>query len=193
MLTAARQPRSHPTAPLVQQNGLEFPEAPRDLPATGLDRGFLADLALKIAHALPQCTTRWVAEQMCLPLPLVENLLEEMAGKHLLEVLGQEGPFNHRYSATRNGHERALRARGVCGYAGPAPVTLDAYAAMIHYQHSRFPEVTLEDVQAALSELVLPPDDQLTAALAVISQRSLFVYGPPGNGKTSLARLLHNV
>lgn len=193
MQTAARQPGPQPPSPLVRQNGLEVPEAPRDLPATGLDRGFLADLALKTAHALPQCNTRWVAEQMCLPVPLVESLLQDMAREHLLEVLGQEGPFNRRYSATRNGHDRALRARGVCGYVGPAPVTLDAYATMIHYQHSRFPEVTLENVQAALSELVLPPDDQLTAALAAISQRSLFVFGPPGNGKTSLARLLHNV
>ncbi len=182
-----------PSAPLIPQHGLEVPEAPRDLQATGLDRGFLADLALKTAHALPQCTTKWVAEQMCLPLPLVEGLLEGMAREHLLEVLGQEGPFNRRYTASGKGHERAQRVRGSCGYVGPAPVTLDAYATMIHHQHSRFPEVTLEDVQSALADLVLPPDDVLTAALAVMSQRSLFVFGPPGNGKTSLARLLHGV
>ena len=64
---------------------------------------------------------------------------------------------------------------------------------MASYQYSRFPEVKLKDVQAALSELVLPADDLLTGALAVMSQRSLFVFGPPGNGKTSLARLLHGV
>jgi predicted ATPase with chaperone activity len=51
----------------------------------------------------------------------------------------------------------------------------------------------LEAVKSALEELVLPEDTVLTAALAFMSQRSLFLFGPSGNGKTSLARLLHNV
>src|SRR5262249_14343813 len=157
------------------------------------DRGFLADLALKTAHLLPQCSTKWVAGQMLLPLPLVEELLQQMARDHLLEVLGHEGPFNHRYGVAGRGHERAVRAASLCGYAGPAPVTLDVYAEMIHFQHSQFPEVTLDEVRGALSDLVLPPEDLVTAALAVMSQRSLFILGPPGNGKTSMARCLHTV
>jgi predicted ATPase with chaperone activity len=72
-------------------------------------------------------------------------------------------------------------------------VSLDAYSAMIHFQHSQFPEVSLADVQIALTDLVLPPEDVLTSALAFMSQRSLFLFGPPGTGKTSLARLLRNV
>jgi predicted ATPase with chaperone activity len=153
----------------------------------------LCDLALKTAHALPRCTTKWIAGQMHLPVSLVEELLEQMAKDHLLEVLGQEGPFNRRYTVSGRGHERALRLLNISGYVGPAPVSLEAYSALIYLQHSQFPEVSLQEVQQALGDLVLPADDIMTAALAFMSQRSLFVFGPPGNGKTSLARLLHNV
>jgi hypothetical protein len=189
----ANPPRKNSLPALIDQNGVQAPEAPRDPNATGIDRGFLADLALKAAHALPQCTTRWLSNHLCMPQALVEELLQQMARDHLLEVLGLEGPFNHRYAVSGRGHERAQRLIDISSYAGPAPVSLETYAEMIHFQHSQFPDVTLEDVRDSLADLVLPPEDVMTAALAAMSQRSLFVFGPPGNGKTTLARLLHNV
>jgi hypothetical protein len=178
---------------MIQVGDVSAPAAPLDLEATGVERNVLCDLALKTAHALPRCTTKWIAGQMHLPVPLVEELLEQMAKDHLLDVLGQEGPFNRRYTISGRGHERALRLLNISGYVGPAPVSLEAYSSLIYLQQSQFPEVSLEEVQRALGDLVLPQDDIMTAALAFMSQRSLFVFGPPGNGKTSLARLLHNV
>jgi hypothetical protein len=179
--------------PMIQLGNVSAPAAPLDLDGTGVERTVLCDLALKTAHALPRCTTRWIAGQMHLSVPLVEELLEQMAKDHLLEVLGQEGPFNRRYTVSGRGHERVLRLLNISGYVGPTPVSLEAYSALIYLQHSQFPEVSLAEVQQALGDLVLPADDVMTSALAFMSQRSLFVFGPPGNGKTSLARLLHNV
>jgi hypothetical protein len=184
---------SDPFPPMIQIGNVSAPAAPVDLDGTGLERTILSDLALKTAHTLPRCTTKWIAGQMHLPVPLVEELLEQMAKDHLLEVLGQEGPFNRRYTLSGRGHERVLRLLNLSGYVGPSPVSLEAYSNLIYLQHSQFPEVSLAEVQRALGELVLPPDDVMTSALAFMSQRSLFVFGPPGNGKTSLARLLHNV
>jgi hypothetical protein len=181
------------SARLVTTDGVPAPEAPRDLAATGIEPTVLAELALKAAHLLPRCTTNWVAGQLHLPLPLTEQLLEQLTQQHLTEVLGQEGPFDRRYAVTARGHERAVRLLEVSGYVGPVPVPLDAYAEMVTRQRREFPEVALGDVQKALAELVLPPEDVLTAALAVMSQRSLFIFGPAGNGKTSMARLLHGV
>ena len=63
---------------------------------------------------------------------------------------------------------------------------------MIEWQLTQAPEVTRKDVADALSELVLREEDALLAGLAALSTRSLFVYGPAGNGKTSLGRMLHN-
>ena len=178
---------------MIQVGDVSAPAAPVDLETTGVDRSVLCDLALKTAHSLPRCTTKWIAGQMHLPVPLAEELLEQMAKDHLLDVLGQEGPFNRRYTVSGRGHERALRLLDVSSYVGPAPVSLEAYSSLMYLQHSQFPEVSLEEVRRALGDLVLPQDDIMTAALAFMSQRSLFVFGPPGNGKTSLARLLHNV
>jgi predicted ATPase with chaperone activity len=128
---------------------------------------------------------------MRLPIPLIEELLLEMARDHFLEILGLESPSNHRYAVAGRGHERVSRLLQASSYAGPAPVTLQAYAAMISCEKQRFPEITLDDVRASLSDLVLAADQTLVVALAVTSGRSLFLWGPTGNGKTAVAHAVH--
>src|SRR5262249_59303017 len=70
-------------------------------------------------------------------------------------------------------------------------VGLETYAAMLRWQFAHAPQVQPEHVAAALSSLVLAPRAAQLAGLAVSSGRSLFVYGPPGNGKSSLGRQIH--
>jgi predicted ATPase with chaperone activity len=79
----------------------------------------------------------------------------------------------------------------ICAYVGPAPVSLRAYGAMLRWQFAQTPQVKPEHVTAALAGLVLDTKAAQLAGLAVSSGRSLFVYGPPGNGKSSLGRQLH--
>src|SRR5580704_17786932 len=102
--------------PMLEQEGIRFPEVPRDVKGTGLNAHVLANLVLKTVQAIPRCTTKWVAGQLHLPLNIVEELLSQMVGDHLVEVLGHEGPFNRRYAATDRGHERALRIMQTAGY-----------------------------------------------------------------------------
>jgi predicted ATPase with chaperone activity len=178
---------------MIEQDGVLVPQAPTDIASTGIDHEILLDLALKLAHTAGHSTTQWIAGQMRMPVSLVEEeLLQPMTSDRLLEVLGQEGPFNRRYAVSLRGRERALQLLNMCGYIGPAPVTVELYRAMLRLHQSQVAEPTFDAVRAALSDLVLPPEDVLTAALAVVSQRSLFLFGPAGNGKTSIARLLHD-
>lgn len=177
---------------MIEQGGVICPEAPPDVYATGVPAGTLADLLLKAAFTVPQFTSEWAAGQTHLPMPLVEDLCQRMKADHLLDVLGQLGPFNCRYSITDKGRERARRLMEICGYIGPAPVSLESYTAMIDWQLSQFPTIDFELVKEALGPLTLPEDDVYTAALAVMSNRSLFLSGPPGNGKTSIAKLIHD-
>ena len=177
--------------PLLTHGGELVPKAPTDPGDAGISPVTLRDLALKAAYTVPQFTTEWAARQLCLPQVLVGELLEQMNNDHLLDILGTSGPFGFRYAISGRGRERAARLLEVSGYIGPAPVSLEAYTAMIEWQLARAPEVTREHVAASLSELVLPEEDVLLAGLAASSGRSLFLFGPPGNGKTTLGRLIH--
>jgi predicted ATPase with chaperone activity len=176
---------------MFEQDGVLCPQIPANLAAVGIESEILAELALKTINTVGACTTQWAAGQLRLPLSIVEELLQQLYQERLLELLGQEGPFNNKYAISGRGRERALQALDAAGYIGPAPVPVELYRAMLRLHQSQVPEPTFEAVQSALSELVLLPEDVLTAALAVVSQRSLFLFGPSGNGKTSLARALH--
>src|SRR6516164_2227206 len=76
------------------------PQAPRDLVETGIDPAFLADLALKAGYTVPNFSTEWAARRLHLPLPLMQDILEQLRVDRLAEVLGQDGPFGYRFAVT---------------------------------------------------------------------------------------------
>jgi hypothetical protein len=167
------------------------PAAPKDLRGTGLDLSVVSHLALKTAYTVPQFTTEWAARRLHLPQPVVNEVLEQLRSDSMLDILGSSGPFGFRYAISGRGRERAARLMEISGYVGPAPVSLDDYTAIIEWQLARSPKVLPEHVADSLSQLILREDDALLAGLAVSSGRSLFVFGPPGNGKSSVGRLVH--
>ena len=180
-----------PLPPVVEKDGIAVPAAPADAELTGIAADDLLDLVLKTTATVPRCSTEWVAERVHLPLTIVDGLLQQLADDHLLEVLGAEPVVGYRYAITGLGREHAGRLFEICGYVGPAPISLEAYTEMLKWQLSSFPRADLEDVQRALAHLVVSAESLQTAALAAMSQRSLFLSGPPGNGKTSIATALH--
>jgi len=169
------------------------PAAPGAIAETGLDQQTLVELLLKLVNSVPKLTSAWAGQRLCLPEPLIEKLLWQMKQDQLVEILGQSGPFDYCYTITARGREQAMRATEVCGYIGPAPVSLESYCAMLEQQLARRQAVDLQQVRQALAQIVLPESAVEVAALAALSGRSLFLFGPPGNGKTSVARLLHQV
>jgi hypothetical protein len=168
------------------------PLAPRDLAETGIDPAFLADLALKAGYTVPNFSTEWAARRLHLPLPLMQEVMEQLRIDRLVEVLGQDGPFSYRFAVTQRGRDRAGRLLEISGYVGPAPVSLSAYVALLEEQLASLPPASPEDVQAALASLVLPSEAVQVVGFAASSGRSLFLFGPPGNGKTTVGRLLHD-
>jgi hypothetical protein len=168
------------------------PAAPTDLRDTGLDPTVLADLALKAAYTVPSFTTEWAARRLHLPQVLVGELLEGLREDRFLEILGDSGLFGLRYATTQRGRERIGRLLEVSGYVGPAPVALATYTWMLEFQVVQAPPVLPEHVAASIKDLVLPEQAEFLAGLAASSGRSLFLYGPPGSGKTSLGRALNN-
>lgn len=179
---------------LIQmEDGSFAPQAPASVAATGIDRSVLSGLALKTAYVLPQFTAEDIARRLSLPQLVVAELLDGLQSEKLLEVLGHREDKGYRYLISQAGRERAQRLLDISGYIGPAPVSLDAYTAMFEYIASQPHSVTTAQVQQSLSGLVMPPEAVEIAGMAISSGRSLFLSGPPGNGKTSMGRALHNV
>src|SRR5262245_53811219 len=168
------------------------PPVPESLEATGLSFQFLADLALKIAATESSMTTAGVAEKICLPLPLTEQLMQHLYREKVVEVRGNVGFSNQRYAVLDRGWDQLKRLIEISGYVGPAPVSLAAYSAMMRSQSQ--PEELIEEdhVRAAFHDLVLPDSLIETLGFTINSRRSLFISGIPGTGKTSIAERINN-
>jgi MoxR-like ATPase len=171
--------------------GVLAPAAPKSPEETGLDTWVLSDLVMRCAATVPHLTTDWAARQLRLPHALLERIFWQLKEDQLVEILGQVDELNYRYASTNRGREHAKRLLEICGYVGPAPVSLAAYTAMLDWQTAQRGPADFDHVRRTVAEtLVLPEQAVEVAALATSSARSLFVFGPPGNGKTSLGRTL---
>jgi hypothetical protein len=177
--------------PLHRAGDLVAPAPPQEIAASGLDEMTLTGLVLKLGYTVARFSTAWVSKHLHLPLALAGQLLDKLSFDGLVEQTMQTSHTSSHYRITENGLEHVKRLVDVCGYIGPAPVHLDTYAAMLRWQFANAPPVQPENVVSALSGLVLSDKAGHLAGLAVSSGRSLFVYGPPGNGKSSLGRQLH--
>ena len=125
--------RSHLPS-LIKLGNAMVPAAPASLNAMGIPPSVLTDLALKLAQTMPRFTSDWAASQLCLSIGVIEKLFWALREEQLIEILGQEGPLNYRYAITQRGREFARRLVEVCGYIGPAPVSLENYAALLEWQ-----------------------------------------------------------
>lgn len=189
--SAQRQPGIQDGMSFSDVDGVSVPHVPVDLRHTGVAPEILADLVLKMAYMMATFTTETVIKRACLPGHMVGEILEQLKADKLVEILAGTGQLSYRYAITERGRAQAVRLFEISRYVGPAPVSLDAYAAALAWQLVRMPQLSPERVEAALSDLVLPAGAVHVAGLASASGRSLFIHGPPGNGKTTLAHLIH--
>ena len=178
--------------PLFRAGDLIAPKAPSGIAAARLEESVLTDLAVRLAYTVVRFTTEWVCKQLHLSPPLGQEVLEQVCREGLVEETMRTSETSSHYRITQRGREHAARSLEVCGYIGPAPVRLEAYAAMLRWQFANASQVKPEHVAASLAGLVIAPKAAQLAGLAVSSGRSLFIYGPPGNGKSSLGRQIHS-
>jgi len=163
---------------------------------TGLSQLWLQDLALKTLYFRGYMTGFNVAEAMALPFAgLVDQILEALKREKFVEVKTQVGfgEGSYQYAITGAGIARAREALERSQYAGPAPVPLEVYNDAIKKQSRGRPTVHPRIMRQALEELVLSEHTFNQIGPAVNSGTSIFLYGPPGNGKTSIARAIGSI
>lgn len=169
---------------------MPHPAPPATLEETGLDREFLVDLLTKTIYRMSLQRPSQMAEACKLPVPLIEQLIQLMSEKRLIETLGQRGAnliAEMQYQLTTRGREWALEALSQSEWVGPAPVPLEQFRRQSKAQSIRGETLTRPMLEHAFSELTLSPALMDQVGPAVNSGQSMLLYGPPGNGKSSIA------
>ena len=188
-------PQRPPARPLTSQINQPFtPPNLLNLDDTGLSHLWLQDLALKILYFQGYLSGFKIAEAIALPFTgLVDQILDALKREKFVEVKSSQiglGEGAYQYAITGAGVARAREALDRSQYAGPAPVPIQIYNESVHKQaHARL-TVTTRTIRQVLSHLVLSEKTFHRIGPAVNSGTSIFLYGPPGNGKTSVARAI---
>jgi hypothetical protein len=161
------------------------PEQPLTLDESGLAPANVSSLIVKTLHG-GEASGMDLADRIRLPYGVLEPLLEQLRVEMLVQVKSAAGmgTAGYRYTLTDAGRDRALRYFEGCGYVGPAPVPLEQYASYMGALRLQTRDVYRERVAAAFTHLIVEPEmlDQLGPAIA--SGKAMFLYGPPGNGKS---------
>ena len=169
---------------------LFVPSTPTSIKETGLSLSFLTDLALKIMYSEGNISGYELAERMRLPYPgVVDQVLEFLKREKLCAVKGTGGfaEAAYQYAIADKGRIMAREALDRSQYAGPAPVTLEAYTEAIHRQPLGKVVVHQRTMRQALAHMVISEESFAQLGPAVNSGRSIFLFGHPGNGKTAIA------
>jgi predicted ATPase with chaperone activity len=182
--------------PSLEAPVVPFPRAPRTLAEAGLPVDLVVQLILKTLHFSGEVTGAALATKLGLQYSVIDSSLQHLKTTHLVEISGgglTGGPA-FVYRLTANGVSRALLALEQSHYVGVAPVPLATYDAYMRAFALAAPKTANRDrVRHAFRDLVLSQHvlDQLGPA--VNGGHSIFVYGPPGNGKTVISQAIREL
>ncbi len=174
----------------MQTTSVMVPPAPKGLEEMQLPLVMMRDILLKTIFRKNVDTVSEVAEAVCLPGSVTQELIDIAREQKLLEATGTLNANSGNemgYQLTDAGKARALDALSQSEYFGAMPVPLDVYREQVKRQSIRNIQVTRDQLTGAMGHLVLP--DSLLDHLgpAVSAGRSILMYGPPGNGKSSIS------
>jgi hypothetical protein len=163
------------------------PREPESLDATGLTLEEIEKLMFKFLLARGTASGRRVAQQVCLSFNLVEPLLKGMKAEQLVAYRGSATMGDYEYQLTDTGRERARRYVEENTYFGACPVALKDYLAAMGAQSIAKQQCCEDDLRDAFSDLIINQRMFDKLGPAINSGRGMFLFGEPGNGKTSVA------
>lgn len=180
-------PTARALADTVPADGKFFPFAPQSVVDLGISETSIEELVTKFLMAQGEATIRGIAEQVAIPVELAEKIVTNMKNEQLLGYIGQAAMNDYVVKLTELGRERGKRYNEFCTYFGAAPVPFQQYIDSVTAQTINDQNPTEDDLQRAFSDLLIDPAMMLKLGPAVNSGKGMFLFGYPGNGKTSIA------
>jgi len=177
---------------IVESRVLPAPVAPETIDQVASRRTFLEHLLLKILYLSgPLTMTDW-GNISCLGPLIIDELFRRLRSEQLCEVIGMVGDIR-RVAITSQGRARAAEFMTLNQYAGPAPVLLEDYVRQVRIQTVRNLPIHPAAMKRAFEHLVLDDLTLTRLGTALASGGSIFLYGPTGAGKTTIAEALPRV
>ena len=168
----------------------DTPVLPRTMIETGISTGNLMNLLLKFMYLEQREILPDLAERIKLPLNLMQQLLDEAVQRQYVQALGSvaRGIVSYiRYSLSDRGRTAALEAMAQNLYLGPAPVSLQAFQDQVRRQRITNEVLDAAALRSAFDGLVVPEHYLRKIGPAINAGRTVLLFGPPGNGKTTIA------
>ncbi len=167
--------------------GAFYPQAPQNFEELGVTESSVEEIITKFLLARGEATIREIAEHTAITIPMAEQIVGGLKKEQLLGYIGQAALNDYVCKLTELGRERGKRFNDFCTYFGTAPVPFEQYVASVEAQTINNQNPTEDDLKRAFSDLLIDPRMMLRLGPAINSGKGMFLFGYPGNGKTSIA------
>ena len=164
-----------------------MPKEPASFQESGISAASVEELVCKFLLARGEASIRDISDQVCLPFNLVDEIVVKLKAEQVLGYIDQAAMNDYICRLTEMGRDRAQKYSTLCSYFGSAPVNFKDYVASVTAQTINDQNPTEEDLERAFSDLLIDPQLMVKLGPAVNSGKGMFLFGFPGNGKTSIA------
>ncbi len=164
------------------------PTRPVSMEETGLGEEFIEQLICKYLVVFGTSKGRTIADNICLPYNIVETMLGTLRTNQFIVHAGSASFNDYYYSLTNQGRSRAMAFLETCAYVGPAPVPLMDYVISVEAQSITAENPGPERLAEAVRGISVDPGLFESLGPAINSGAGMFLYGAPGNGKSTLAK-----
>lgn len=163
------------------------PQQPRSIRETGINSAMIEKIIMRFLFQVGVETSRRIASQLRLPYKVLEPMFKQLRSDKHIDLAGTTSTGDSEFCITESGRDRARRYSLECTYFGAAPVALEDYVTSVSAQSIAGQIVTRQDLMRAFKGLIINDGMLNRLGPAVNSGRGMFLFGEPGNGKTSIA------
>ena len=187
LMTGTESPHGTNSLSLLAEDSFAPPE-PRSIDEVGISAVLIETLVCNYLSQVGSGTGRMIAERLCLPFGILESVLYSLRSRQIVVHGGHAALNDYYYALTKQGAELASMTLSACNYVGPVPVPLEDYVVSVEAQSIRAEAPKRRQLEKAFEDIEIERELFDSLGPAINSGAGLFLYGAPGNGKTTLAR-----